>query len=879
MKRIQLLLLGLIFTFVYMKGEEPYKYEYLYKDLPFDMSRIQAPEFPNNEVSIKDFGGVGDGRTLNTEAFAKAMDALSEKGGGTLNVPFGVWFTGPIVFKSNINLHLEDGALILFTPDFNAYPLVNTVFEGLDTRRCQSPISGRNLENIAITGKGAINGSGQAWRPLKRNKVTAAQWEAIAIGGFNKMDTWYPSEKSFRGSQISDMNVPRNLTTEAQWDSIKDFLRPVMISFVECKNVLLQGVIIENSPAWNLHPLMCENVIIDGIFSRNPAYAQNGDGLDLESCKNSIIVNSLFDVGDDGICIKSGKDEDGRKRGRPTENVIVDNCKVFQGHGGFVVGSEMSGGVRNVSVTNCQFLGTDTGLRFKSMRGRGGVVENIYISDISMFDIVMESFIFDLYYGGKSPSETLDDADEAPANGTVPAVNEGTPVFRNIYVKNLISRNARTAMLFNGLPEMNITNINVENATITAKYGAKLSESTGVNFKNVRIIPEEGPVLILNNVKDFKSDINYNEQAKYYVRMADSEMKRNPESWMLDFSTQPKWNYTQGLVLKSIADVWKKTGDKKYFSYVQSYADTMLLNTGKDIRTYKLEDYSLDHINPGKILFPLYNQTKDEKYKNALLLLRDQMKSQPRTSAGGFWHKKIYPHQMWLDGIYMAAPFLAEYAAKFDEPALFDDIALQITTIASKTKDRKTGLYYHGWDESKQEQWANPRTGQSPSFWSRSMGWYAMGIVDVLDFLPENHPQRQEIIHIFQQLINALEKKQDPKTGLWYQVTDKIGEKGNYLESTGSIMFIYSMLKGAKKGYLSKNYEEKANKLYASYLKNFVKEEPDGTLTITNCCSVAGLGGKDYRNGSYQYYISEPVRDNDPKATGPFIMTSLLLDK
>ena len=875
------LLLGLTFLSVCMKGQDSYPYEYLFKNLPFDMPRIKAPVFPDNSVSITDFGGVGDGMTLNTEAFAKAMDALSQRGGGTLNVPFGVWFTGPIVFQSNINLHLEEGALILFTPDFDVYPLVSTVFEGLDTRRCQSPISGKNLENIAITGKGSINGSGQAWRPVKKGKVTAAQWkETISAGGvIQSGDNWFPSWKSLRGNEISDMNVPRNLTTEAQWDSIKDFLRPVMVNFIECKNVLLQGVLFENSPAWNIHPLMCENVIIDGIFARNPAYAQNGDGLDLESCRNALIINSLFDVGDDGICIKSGKDADGRKRGRPTENVIVDNCKVFQGHGGFVVGSEMSGGVRNISVSNCQFLGTDVGLRFKSTRGRGGIVENIYIRNISMFDIVTDSFLFDLYYGGKSASEALADDDQTPTEETIPAVSEETPVFRNIYVKDLVSRNARRAMLFNGLPEINITNINVENASISARYGAKLSESTGVNFKNVHIQPKEGPALILNQVKDFKSDVEYNEKSRYYVRMADSEMKRNPESWMLDFSTEPKWNYCQGLVLQSILQVWEKTGDSKYFSYAKSYADTMLLNNGKEIRTYHLQDYNIDCINPGKILFPLYNQTKDEKYKNAILLLRDQARSHPRTSEGGFWHKKIYPRQMWLDGIYMASPFLAEYAVRFNEPALFDDIALQITLIASKTQDPKTGLYYHGWDESKQERWSNPETGQSPNFWSRSMGWYAMAMVDVLDFFPKNHPKRQDIIQIFQQLIYSLEKVQDPKTGLWYQVTDKIGEKGNYLESTGSVMFIYSMAKGAQKGYLSKDYEKKATEIYASFIQNFVREEPDGTLSITDCCSVAGLGGKNYRDGSYQYYISEPVRDNDPKATGPFIMASILLDK
>ncbi|MDK2968999.1 MAG: hypothetical protein PWQ65_102 [Bacteroidota bacterium] len=483
----------------------PYKYQYLYEDLSFEMPRIEIPVFPKYRVNLLDFGGKPDGITLNTEAFEKAMQSLSEKGGGTLVVPKGIWFTGPIVFRSNINLHLEKGALILFSPDFDLYPLVKTVFEGLDTRRCQSPISGRNLENIAITGEGSINGSGEAWRPLKKSKVTESHWKkVVASGGVVKGNSWYPSEGALKGAEMSDMNVPASNLSEEEWLEIKDFLRPVMVNFIECKNVYLQGVLFENSPAWNIHPLMCENVIIDGIFSRNPAYAQNGDGLDLESCVNSIIVNSLFDVGDDGICIKSGKDEQGRLRGRPTENVIVDNCKVFQGHGGFVVGSEMSGGVRNISVSNCQFLGTDVGLRFKSRRGRGGIVENIYISDIYMFNILTDSFLFDLFYGGRSASEALEEGYTGADDEKLYPVTEETPVFRNIFVKNLVSRNARRAMFFNGLPEMNIENIRLENAFITARYGAELSEAKDIVFDNVTVIAEEGPFYILNNVKNFK---------------------------------------------------------------------------------------------------------------------------------------------------------------------------------------------------------------------------------------------------------------------------------------------------------------------------------------------------------------------------------------
>jgi polygalacturonase len=486
-------------------NEKGYKYDYLYENLPFEMPKVMIPKFPDNKVYILDFGGKPDGITLNTEAFEKAMQSLSEKGGGTLVVPKGIWFTGPIVFRSNINLHLEKGALILFSPDFDLYPLVKTVFEGLDTRRCQSPISGRNLENIAITGEGSINGSGEAWRPLKKSKVTESHWKkVVASGGVVKGNSWYPSEGALKGAEMSDMNVPASNLSEEEWLEIKDFLRPVMVNFIECKNVYLQGVLFENSPAWNIHPLMCENVIIDGIFSRNPAYAQNGDGLDLESCVNSIIVNSLFDVGDDGICIKSGKDEQGRLRGRPTENVIVDNCKVFQGHGGFVVGSEMSGGVRNISVSNCQFLGTDVGLRFKSRRGRGGIVENIYISDIYMFNILTDSFLFDLFYGGRSASEALEEGYTGADDEKLYPVTEETPVFRNIFVKNLVSRNARRAMFFNGLPEMNIENIRLENAFITARYGAELSEAKDIVFDNVTVIAEEGPFYILNNVKNFK---------------------------------------------------------------------------------------------------------------------------------------------------------------------------------------------------------------------------------------------------------------------------------------------------------------------------------------------------------------------------------------
>lgn len=470
-------------------GAQGYPYSNLYENLPFKMTKVTRPTFPDRTACIKDFGAKGDGKTLCTAAIQKAIDQTAKKGGGKVIVPQGVWYTGPIELKSNINLHLEKGAILLFSPDPDLYPIVSSVFEGLDTKRCKSPISGYNLKNVAITGSGVIDGNGQFWRPLKREKVTANYWkEATSKGGaFIRDGFWIPTEGAKKGYLMADMNVPTGNLTDAQWDSIKVFLRPVMVNIVNSKNVWLNGVIFQNSPAWNVHPLMCENVLIEEVEIRNPSFAQNGDGLDLESCKNALIVNSRFDVGDDGICIKSGKDADGRKRGVPCENVIVDGCTVFKGHGGFVVGSEMSGGVKNISVSNCQFLGTDVGLRFKSKRGRGGVVENIWIKNISMFDIPTEAVIFNLYYGGLSAAEAQAAGKNKTAEIAPMPVTEETPCFRNIYIEDVVCRNANRAMFFNGLPEMPVENINLKNIDITAKKPAEFKYCKGIKQENVNV--------------------------------------------------------------------------------------------------------------------------------------------------------------------------------------------------------------------------------------------------------------------------------------------------------------------------------------------------------------------------------------------------------
>ncbi len=358
------------------------------------------------------------------------------------------------------------------------------------------------------------------------------------------------------------------------------------------------------------------------------------------------------------------------------------------------------------------------------------------------------------------------------------------------------------------------------------------------------------------------------------VRMTESEMIRCPQSWQLDFQPKLKWDYCHGLELQAMLDVYDAYGDKKIYDYALAYADTMVNEDGT-IKTYKLHEYSLDRINSGKIFFRIYDQTKDEKYKKALDLLRSQLDNHPRNEDGGFWHKKIYPHQMWLDGIYMASPFYAEYAFRNSQPKDYEDVIRQFILIANHTYDPANDVYRHACDVSRKEKWADKVTGQSEHAWGRAMGWYAMAFVDALEFIPKHEAGRDSMIAVFTKLAGQMKRLQDKKTGLWYQVLDRSGDEGNYLESSVSTMFVYSLFKGVRLGYIDKSYLKVAEKGYKGILKNFIEVDDNGVVSITKACAVAGLGGKVYRSGDYEYYINEKIRNNDPKAVGPFIMASL----
>ncbi|WP_426485051.1 glycoside hydrolase family 28 protein [Flavobacterium sp. 2] len=518
----------------------------IYPDIEFKMQKVKEPVIPKNTINLKDFGAVSGGYVLNSKAFADAIDALAKKGGGKLIIPPGIWLTGPIILKSNIELHAETGALIKFSTDKSLYPIIETSFEGLNTWRCISPIYGKNLENVAFTGNGVWDGSGEVWRQVKKSKLTESQWKKfVASGGVlnEKKESWYPSETFMKASVGADQNVRLDLKTKEQFEEIHDFLRPVMVSIQNSKRVLFDGPVFQNSPAWNIHPLMVEDLIIRNLTVRNPWYSQNGDGLDVESCKNVLIENSSFDVGDDAICIKSGKDKDGRDRGVPCENIIVKNNIVYHGHGGVTVGSEMSGGVKNLHVSNCTFMGTDVGLRFKSTRGRGGIVENIFISDIYMTDIPSQAISFDLYYGGKSIAETLAEGGTKVANKMMP-VNVETPQFKNISIKNITIAGAYQAVFLQGLPEMNLENIEISNLTAKAENGFSIIDANGIKISNVKLDIQKPEIFEIYNGKNMSfKNIEFNSKSDKAISI-NGEVSQN-----IEFISNPNFDLSKKITV------------------------------------------------------------------------------------------------------------------------------------------------------------------------------------------------------------------------------------------------------------------------------------------------------------------------------------------
>lgn len=479
---------------------------------PFPMPQILKPNFPAKQFLLTDFGATGDGQTLNTNAFAKAINACSAAGGGRVVVPAGLWLTGPIEMKSNVNLVVERGALIQFTKDHSQYPIIKASIKS-NNYVTASPIYGYGLENIAITGGGIIDGAGETWRPVKKEKVTAAQWKEFTSSGgvINANGTlWWPTRQAMEGEQfLKELKKKNEKTTAEDYLPARDYLRPYMVYFIDCKNILIENVTLRNSPKFVFYPNSCTNVTMDGVNIFNEWWAQNGDGIDISRCRNVLIYDCNVSAGDDGICMKSSGNskDDGQAA---LKNIIIAKCVVYHGHGGFVIGSNTDGGMENISVSDCDFIGTDIGIRMKSNEGRGGLVKNIFIKNIFMTGIVRDAISFNTYYedvpAGKSGSKDTK------------AGNEKIPHFTDFYFDSIYCNGAANAISITGLPSVPVKNISFKNMVISSRKGFQSNSAADISLDNVKIISEQQPLFQFNSSRNItiKNSGIRNDVKNYY---------------------------------------------------------------------------------------------------------------------------------------------------------------------------------------------------------------------------------------------------------------------------------------------------------------------------------------------------------------------------
>lgn len=454
---------------------------------PFKM-QVTEPVFKSAIYNIKDYDASGDGQTLNTEAFAKAINACSAAGGGVVLVPAGLWLTGPIELKSNVNLHTDRGALVIFSTDHNLYPIIGG--------RTASPIYGNKLENVAVTGEGIFDGGGDTWRPLKKTKAAPTLWnEVTKAGGAVSSDgsMYWPTRQAMEGEDYLKKLKGKKGLTPGDYLPARDFMRPTLLVITNSKNILLDGPTFKNSPMYVINPRFCSNLIIRNVTVNNEYYAQNGDGIDLSSCRNAVVFHCTVNAGDDGICMKSSHSGSKDAGDEALQNVLIADCIVYHAHGGFVIGSNTDGGMRNVYVTNCNFVNTDIGIRVKSARGRGGLVHDIYIDHIFMHDILNEAILFSTYYEDDKKLKNVE-------------VNERTPRFRDFWISHIYCNNAKIALSITGLPEMPVSNIHFSDMTISAKEPVIATEASDIDLKNVNIYAPLPTLFTLNNARNFTLD-------------------------------------------------------------------------------------------------------------------------------------------------------------------------------------------------------------------------------------------------------------------------------------------------------------------------------------------------------------------------------------
>ncbi|MCI6338164.1 MAG: glycoside hydrolase family 88 protein [Prevotella sp.] len=851
MKYIHLLIILLFIPCAAMANAWDTQYKQIEKN-------IRQPEFKDKSYNITDFGASTKAKAAdNQKAINKAIATCSKNGGGRVVIPGGTFITGAITMLSKVNLHIEKNGVLLFAFQPELYPIVPTRWEGIDCWNLQPCVYAYKQTDIAITGQGTIDGGGE--------NDTWWKWCGKDHYGWKEGIISQKSGSRARLLKMAEDGVDMN---ERKFGP-QDGLRPQLINFNQCDGILIEDVTLLRSPFWVIHPLLSKNITVRGVHINNDG--PNGDGCDPESCDGVLIENCFFNTGDDCIAIKSGRNNDGRLWGRPSENIIIRNCEMQNGHGGVVLGSEISGGCRNVFAENCKMDSPDLDrvIRIKTNTCRGGIIENLYARNIEVGQCGESVLKINLDYEPK----------EICCRGYAPTV-------RNINIENITCQKSKYGVQIIALDSVcNVYDINVKNCRFNGVKDGNFEsgQTRNINFDNLII---NGSLVLKKKPFD-----NYSQWLTF------SEMKRVPQSYMLDFAKKPRWSYVMGIELEAMLDTYLKYGGDDIRKYCQLYTDTMI-NTKGEIRTYKLEDYNLDQIRTGHFVARMYEKYPEAKNLAAMKTLMKQLDKQPRTKEGVYWHKAIYAYQVWLDGIFMGLPYRCLTARMLLKPKkaqrIYDDAVNQISKTYERTLDPKTGLNRHAWDETHEMFWADKETGLSQHCWGRAQGWYTMALIELLDAMPEDYERRGEVIELLRKDLDAVIKWQDKETGLWYQVMDQPGRKGNYLESTCSSMFAYVLMKATNKGYLGEKYLLAGKKAYQGILKNFIRVNADKTISLTNCCAVAGLGPgmseavkkaapnvkeNKRRDGSYDYYLSEPVRDNDAKGVGPFIWASLEYEK
>ena len=840
---------------------------------------IREPQFADKTYPITKFGARPESSAAkNQKAIQKAIDQCSKKGGGRVIVPAGSKFlTGAITLKSGVNLVVEEDAVLEFVFEPELYPIVETSWEGLECFNLSPCIYAFKAKDIAITGKGTIDGGGSndTWWP----------WNGNPRFGWKEGMISQRKESRPRLLKNGEDGIPMyNEKGERSPERVfgpQDGLRPQLVSFNKCEGILIEDVTLLRSPFWVIHPLHSTDITVRRVKMINDG--PNGDGCDPECCDRVLIEDCFFNTGDDCIAIKSGRNRDGRERNMPSKNIIIRNCEMKNGHGGVVIGSEISGGCQNVFAHDCVMDSPELErvLRIKTNSCRGGIIENINMKDIKV-GVCKESVLkINLDY----------EHNEVCCRGNYPTV-------RNVYMENVTSEKSKYGVQIIGLDEDTyVYDVKVKNCKFNGVQDGNFSsgKTRNITFEDLFL----NGSLVLQQ-KPYK---HYSEWLTY------SEMKRVPKSYLLDFSTSPKWSYVMGIELEGMLDTYIKYGGEDIRKYCQEYTDTMI-NAQGDIRGYNILDYNLDNIRTGHFVTRMYQQWPEAKNLLAMKTMMKQLQDQPRTIADKvFWHKAIYAYQVWLDGIFMGLPFRVLTAPitekvkgkKVKNPvvAIYDDAVNQLKITYERTLDPKTGLNRHAYDETRNTFWADKETGLSQHCWGRAQGWYTMALIEVLDALPEDYARRNEVIDLLVKDFEAILKWQDQKTGVWYQVMDSPKREGNYLESTCSAMFTYALLKAYRKGYVGEKYRDAGIKGYKGIINNFIRVNADKTISLTNCCSVAGLGPaatpeviaamkkvnpkgsvneNKRRDGSFAYYLDEPIRDNDAKGVGPFIWASLEME-